>query len=140
VPELMADGDTVRADGVEIRVPSVGNQLPTLRAVAEGVARSRNYDLDGVADLKMSVDEACSCLIELAMPGTTLSCRYRSEGDELRVTVCAVTRNGGLPDQDTFGWHVLEALADTVIAVPTVDEDPRAVAIDFVKCRGTSWR
>jgi serine/threonine-protein kinase RsbW len=139
VPELMADGETVRSDAVEIRVPSVGKQLPILRAVAECFARSRNYDLDGVADFKMSVDEACSCLIALAMPGTTLSCRYRTEGEQLHVTVSTVTKNGGLPDPDTFGWHVLEALTDAVIAVPSVDEDPRAVAIDFVKGKGGQW-
>ncbi|MGV9818191.1 ATP-binding protein [Nocardia xishanensis] len=101
---------------VEIRVAASVTQLPIVRGLAETLVLLSDFTLDEVADIRLAVDEVCSTLIALAAAGTSLDCRFTIGETELLVEVTGVAETEGLPDQRSFGWHVLRTLTDAVEA------------------------
>jgi serine/threonine-protein kinase RsbW len=104
------DGDAT----VEVRTPASAALIPTIRAVASDLAARADFDLDSIADLRMAVDEACATLVDVAAPAAELRCRFLVHSE--RIVVHAEVQTG--PDvtvsTDTFGWRVLQTLADEV--------------------------
>ena len=109
---------------VEVRTSANAALIPTIRAVASDLAARADFDLDAISDLRMAVDEACATLVDVAAPSSTLRCTFlvRQERIEVRAEV-----NAGQPDAavstDTFGWRVLQTLADDVQALRTPGSD-----------------
>lgn len=89
-------------------------QLPIVRGLAEALVLLSDFTLDEVADIRLAVDEACSTLIGVAAPETSLHCVFIIGDTELRVRVSGVAARAGLPDARSFGWHVLRTLTDAV--------------------------
>jgi serine/threonine-protein kinase RsbW len=124
---------------VEIRVAASVTQLPIVRGLAETLVLLSDFTLDEVADIRLAVDEACSTLIGLAAPETSLQCVFSIGDTELRVQVAGVAAQEGLPDARSFGWHVLRTLTDSVDA----RQDPfdqqvsgYPTAVEFRRVRG----
>jgi serine/threonine-protein kinase RsbW len=124
---------------VEIRVAASVTQLPIVRGLAETLVLLSDFTLDEVADIRLAVDEACSTLIGLAAPETSLQCVFSIGDTELRVQVAGVAAQEGLPDARSFGWHVLRTLTDSV----DVRQDPfdqqvsgYPTAVEFRRVRG----
>ena len=101
---------------VEIRVAALLTQLPIVRGLAETLVLLSDFTLDEVADVRLAVDEVCSTLIAIAAPNSLLSCEFLVGDTELRVRVDGVAGAQGMPDQRSFGWHVLRTLSDEVTA------------------------
>ncbi|QIS13410.1 MULTISPECIES: ATP-binding protein [Nocardia] len=101
---------------VEIRVAAAVPQLPIVRGLAETLVLLSDFTLDEVADIRLAVDEVCSTLIAVALPGSFLQCRFTIGEKELLVRVDGVAATEGLPDEHSFGWHVLRTLTDQVAA------------------------
>ncbi|WP_054811542.1 anti-sigma factor [Nocardia arizonensis] len=101
---------------VEIRVAASVTQLPIVRGLAETLVLLSDFTLDEVADIRLAVDEVCSTLIAIAVPETSLLCRFTIGETELHVNVSGTAATEGLPDQRSFGWHVLRTLTDSVEA------------------------
>ncbi|WP_345495753.1 ATP-binding protein [Nocardia callitridis] len=101
---------------VEIRVAAAVSQLPIVRGLAETLVLLSDFTLDEVADIRLAVDEVCSNLIAVAAPDTSLHCRFTVGENELFVRVSAIAGKAGLPDERSFGWHVLRTLTDAVEA------------------------
>jgi len=120
-------------DFVEVRIPAVGAYLSVLRTATAGLAARLDFTLDEIEDLRIAVDESCAMLLQKAVDGTSLTCRFDLEGSALAITVSAPTTDGRPPARDTFAWTVLTALAGEVDAV--TGEDGRTVAITMVKRR-----
>ncbi|WP_370948874.1 ATP-binding protein [Amycolatopsis sp. cg5] len=99
---------------VDVRLPADPRQLAVLRTVTEGVAVRAGFGPDGVADLKMAVDEAGALLIAVANPLEELRCRFWTLGDEVRVAVTAPTLWAA--DTSSFGWRLLKTLAGSLLA------------------------
>ncbi len=105
---------------VEVRTSASAALIPTIRAVASDLAARADFDLDAISDLRMAVDEACATLVDVASSTSTLRCLFlvRPERIEVQAEV-----NAGNPDAavstDTFGWRVLQTLADDVQALHT---------------------
>lgn len=103
---------------VEVRTSASAALIPTIRAVASDLAARADFDLDAISDLRMAVDEACATLVDVAAPSSMLQCTFlvRPERIEVHAEVQA-----GDPDAavstDTFGWRVLQTLADEVSAL-----------------------
>jgi serine/threonine-protein kinase RsbW len=115
VPDL--DG----ASSVEVRTSASAALIPTIRAVASDLAARADFDLDAISDLRMAVDEACATLVDLAAAKSTLLCTFVVQPD--RIEVHAVVQAGHVDAEvstDTFGWRVLQTLADDV----AVDHSP----------------
>ncbi|MCX4091243.1 ATP-binding protein [Nocardia sp. alder85J] len=129
----------LRGTPVEIGVAATVSQLPIVRGLAETLVLLSDFTLDEVADIRLAVDEACSTLIAVAAPDTTLQCRFTVGDKDLLVRVAGVAGAEGLPDPRSFGWHVLRTLTDEVAA--TQDPYDAAVSgypttVEFRRVRG----
>ena len=114
---------------VEVRTSASAALIPTIRAVASDLAARADFDLDAITDLRMAVDEACATLVDVAAPRSELQCTFlvRIDGIEVRAQVRAGAP-GAVVSTDTFGWRVLQTLADEV-SVLTVPDDGGAPVV-----------
>jgi serine/threonine-protein kinase RsbW len=127
------------ASVVEIRISARPALIPTVRAVASDLAGRADFDLDAISDLRMAVDEACTTLVGLAASHGMLSCRFVLEPEQIEVVVSTPTPAPGAEVRtDSFGWRVLQTLADEVSAVHGVDGVPDALAIRLIKHAGAT--
>lgn len=127
---------TGAAGPVELQVPTELDQLAVVRTVAEAVAARENFDLDAVADIKLAVDESSACLISRATLGARLECRFRVLPHTLEVVVSTTTTADDVPNENSFGWHVLTTLTDTLAVVRSqIAPDVYATALTFTKKR-----
>ncbi|MEU7813329.1 ATP-binding protein [Pseudonocardia sp. NPDC049154] len=116
----MGAGDgpgTVETPGsvVEVRTSASASLIPTIRAVASDLAARADFDLDAISDLRMAVDEACATLVDVAVPGSSLRCTFDVREELIRVHAEVDTGDAATPvSTDTFGWRVLQTLADEV--------------------------
>ena len=133
----MSDLDSPPADDtqdgvsiVEVRASASAALIPTIRAVASDLAARADFDLDAISDLRMAVDEACATLVELAAATSTLECTFAVHPD--RIEVSAQVRAGtadAAVSTDTFGWRVLQTLADDVEAIRHTSVDHRGPTV-----------
>ncbi|MFQ6392997.1 ATP-binding protein [Nocardia sp. KC 131] len=101
---------------IEIRVPAQLEQLVMLRALAETVALIADFGLDEVTDIRLALDEIATELILGAVADTTIDCRFTYRESAMLVQVSSVAVADVVPGQDSFGWHIVRTLTDTVNA------------------------
>ncbi|MFZ2529443.1 MAG: ATP-binding protein [Rhodococcus sp. (in: high G+C Gram-positive bacteria)] len=127
---------------VELRIRADPGQLPVLRAVAAAITLQHDFDLDAVADVKLAVDEAATRLIMSAVDGAELTCRFQAITPALRISLSTTTRpspSGG--STRTFGWHVLNSLADSVdVRVDDTPSGDTVTTIDLSVTEGSALR
>jgi len=124
---------------VEIRISARPALIPTIRAVASDLAGRADFDLDAISDLRMAVDEACTTLVALAAADGMLSCKFVLNHAQIEVTVSTATPAPGAEVRtDSFGWRVLQTLADEVTAAHGIDGEPDAIAIRLTKRAGAT--
>jgi serine/threonine-protein kinase RsbW len=112
------------ASTVEVRTSASAALIPTIRAVASDLAARADFDLDAISDLRMAVDEACATLVDVAAPSSMLRCTFLVHPE--RIEVHAEVQAGhsdAAVSTDTFGWRVLQTLADDVQALRTPGGD-----------------
>lgn len=109
------DGALDGVSTVEVRTTASAALIPTIRAVASDLAARADFDLDAISDLRMAVDEACATLVDVAAPASSLRCVFqvRPEYIEVHAEVQA-DKPDTTVSTDTFGWRVLQTLADKV--------------------------
>ncbi|WP_255450258.1 ATP-binding protein [Skermania sp. ID1734] len=121
---------------VELRVSASPNQLSVVRAVAATIAGQCDFDLDEIADVRLAIDEACSHLIVRAHSEAVLQCTFEMAPNALQVTAMTITSGADSSSRRSFGWHVLNTLADSVTmtqdAIPDRPDSYRT-SIEFVK-------
>ncbi len=103
----------VSADTVELRVPADAAYLAVVRTTTAGLAARLDLTLDEIEDLRIAVDEACGLLLgrrDGADPHLTAT--FRIHPDSLEVVVCGPA--GSLPDDSSYAWALLRALAGEV--------------------------
>ncbi|GGF95451.1 hypothetical protein GCM10007304_06650 [Rhodococcoides trifolii] len=110
-PEPNVDGDE---SAIELGVHADASQLSVTRAVAATLAAQEDFDIDSIADIRLAIDEACSRLIVRATPGARMVCRFVPSDTEIHVAVTTTTIDRAALDANGFGWHVLNALTDSV--------------------------
>lgn len=133
--QAAAEGsDFAVEDAVDIRLPADSAYLSVLRTATAGLAARLDFTLDEIEDLRIAVDEACAMLLPQAVDSANLSCRFRLLPETLEVTVMIPTRDGQLPERNTFSWTVLTALAGDV---DTGSDDERQVWIRLRKRRSS---
>jgi serine/threonine-protein kinase RsbW len=111
---------------VEVRIPASPTLIPTVRVVASDLAARADFDLDAISDLRMAVDEACATLVGVATGESVLTCRLTLMSDRIDVEVTVSGAPGAqLSDvpTNTFGWRVLQTLADEVRVVQRTDDE-----------------
>ena len=135
-PQVERSG-TPGASSVEVRVAAEPAQLAVMRAVIGDLAMRADFDVDTIADLRLAVDETCSSLVRLAAPESSLTCRFRCDGDDVSISAEVHSEEASAPRKDTFSWRVLSALADTVTTSvePAEAAGDNVVRIDLAKGR-----
>ncbi len=123
---------------VELRVVANADQLPVVRAVAETLALLGDFTLDDIADIKLVVDEVCSELIAGAVPSAELTCSFVVGDTGMRITTTSLVQDGRVPKADSFGWHVLQTLTDSISLSASSVENGSTVAVDVVKRRSNN--
>jgi serine/threonine-protein kinase RsbW len=131
-------------DFVEVRIPAEGAYLSVLRTATAGLAARLDFTLDEIEDLRIAVDEACAILLQKAVHGSGLTCRFELRDGALSVVVSVPTLDGKPPARDTFAWTVLAALAGQVDTSVTDTPSPdgngsvgQTVTISMLKQRGS---
>ncbi|MGH3684297.1 MAG: ATP-binding protein [Pseudonocardiaceae bacterium] len=132
---------------LEVRSAATSTLIPTIRTVAADLAARADFDLDAIADLRMAVDEVCATLIGVASPESKLTCTFTVMPDRIEVDVtiplpAGSPSRGAMIATDTFGWRVLQTLADKVLVVqlPGSDGGPDQIGIRLDKRAVTDSR
>lgn len=99
---------------VELRIPASAVHIPTVRTLAADLAGREDFDLDGIHDFRMAVDEACAQLVAIAAAGTTLNCVFFVSSAQIDVTATVQSTPSATLATNTFGWQVLSTLTDLV--------------------------
>ncbi|KIQ16854.1 hypothetical protein ASG56_12640 [Rhodococcus sp. Leaf7] len=121
---------------IELGVHADAAQLSVTRAVAATLAAQDDFDLDSIADIRLAIDESCSRLIVRATPGARLLCTFLTTDDAMHVSVTTTTESGADLDAAGFGWHVLNALTDSVSTSQSEDADGVvSTTIEFTKSK-----
>jgi serine/threonine-protein kinase RsbW len=115
---------------VEVRTSATAALIPTIRAVASDLAARADFDLDAISDLRMAVDEACATLVDAADPTSVLQCRFLVRPERIRVHAeVESAKPDTVLSTDTFGWRVLQTLADDVEVLHTAAADGRRATV-----------
>jgi serine/threonine-protein kinase RsbW len=130
--------DSTRATSTRVQIDADLSQVVMLRAVAETVALIAGFTVDEVADIRVALDEAATCLILDAVPESEIHCEVTADGFQIRIAVTAVCGSDHPIDTTGFGWHVLHTITDHL----AVDHDAydrkqggHRVAIAFTQVR-----
>ncbi|MFD4356661.1 ATP-binding protein [Nocardia sp. NPDC058519] len=130
--------DSIHATSIRIQIDADLGQVVMLRAVAETVALIAGFTVDAVADMRVALDEAATCLILGAVPDSQINCEVTADGFRIRIAVDGVCAAADPIDTTGFGWHVMHSITDHL----TTDHDAydRArggypVAITFTQVR-----
>ncbi len=135
--DIPSEPVTTGSSTVEIRTAASPSLIPTVRAVASDLAARADFDLDAISDLRMAVDEACATLVGLASPGSPLRCTFDVHGERIEVSAEVQTVVGTTLPTDSFGWRVLQTLADQVsVETPEATDGSSALRIRLHKLAG----
>lgn len=124
-PDL--ESETAGQQDIEIRLAAVPANLPMLRSLAAAIAVSQDFDIDTMADLRMAVDELCATVITRAAGNAQLSCRFTCHAGTVAVSASARAASQEPLDRSSFGWMVLESLAESVAGSVQLDDGGQAV-------------
>lgn len=107
--------DFMLKEAVELTLPAQQNMMLVLRLTTAGVIARAGLTVDRMDDVKLAVEEACSCLIGAEDAPSRLSLRFSEDESGLRIRVqgecagCAVNE-----DERAVVECILEALVDGV--------------------------
>jgi len=113
--------DHSRGTAIELRIPASVVHIPTVRTVAADLAGRQDFDLDGIHDFRMAVDEACAQLVALAAADTPLRCVFLVATGHIDVTAKVNVPTRVKIPTNTFGWQVLTTLTDMVEPIHDLD-------------------
>ena len=99
---------------VELHVAARLENLAMLRTLVGAIGTYEDLDFDGVADLRLAVDEVCTRLIRSATADATLVVVVDPQENELVVEASAECDTHDVVSPGSFSWHVLTSLADDV--------------------------
>jgi serine/threonine-protein kinase RsbW len=118
------DGQPVLS--IELHTPASTVVIPVIRVVAADLAARADFEVDSVDDLRMAVDDACAMLVRIAAGGAPLGCRFTVGPERIEVVAEVDVEHGAQPlPTGSFGWRVLECLAEEVTACALPAQPPR---------------
>ncbi|MFF0490302.1 ATP-binding protein [Nocardia sp. NPDC004068] len=128
-----------QTSSVGIRVPAHLGQLTMLRALAETVALIADFALDEVTDIRVALDEIATALIAEAVPGSAVDCDFAYDDGRMTVRVAGVASVSDALDENSFGWHVLQTITDTISSETEPFDAVRngfPILVEFSRARG----
>jgi serine/threonine-protein kinase RsbW len=121
-------------DTVELTVPADPAFVSVVRTVTASLAARRDFTIEEIDDLRIAVDEASALLLPHAGAGS-LSASFAGADNTLVIEVSVPLPAGQPapePDQTSFAWMVLAALADSVTSSAADDR----LMLTLTKARG----
>ncbi len=109
--------EIVLKEAVELKVPAVQSMMLVLRLTTAGVVARAGLTVDRMDDVKMAVEEACSCLMDGEHPPKTIALHFEDKGDHLLISVCGDCNcEGSIMNEDEASVVrcILESLVDGV--------------------------
>lgn len=111
-------GSVAPTGAIEVHTTARAMAIPTIRTVAADLAARADFEVDSINDLRMAVDDACAMLVRIAAPNARLNCRFTVRLDRLELAAEVDIDDAADPlPIGSFGWQVLECLADEVKAI-----------------------
>ena len=106
--------EVVLSEPVELALPARRNMMLVLRLTTAGVVARAGLTVDRMDDVKLAVEEACSCLISESGGSDRLRLRFSESDGTLRISVRG---EGGNPatigeDEREVVRCILESLVD----------------------------
>lgn len=102
---------------VELKLPAQQNMMLVLRLTTAGVIARAGLTVDRMDDVKLAVEEACSCLISAEHAPQRLCLRFCEDEQGLKINVCGDCQCGGADvkeDELAVVKCILENLVDGV--------------------------
>jgi serine/threonine-protein kinase RsbW len=99
---------------LQVRIAPEATLIRIVRLAASGLASLAEFDLDGIEDLKIAVDEVCSSLIEVS-DGSPIELRMgRAAPCGVWIEGTTAVANGATVDSDrvALGDRILAVIAD----------------------------
>lgn len=109
--------EIVLKEAVELKLPAQQNMMLVLRLTTAGVVARAGLTVDRLDDVKLAVEEACSCLIDSKDAPDSLHLCFMDKGDALLICVSGDDACMGIPvSSDEMGVVrcILESLVDHV--------------------------
>ncbi|MFL6164494.1 MAG: ATP-binding protein [Jatrophihabitantaceae bacterium] len=131
----VAAGNGASPNTVELTVPANPAYISVVRTVTASLAARRDFTIEEIDDLRIAVDEASALLLPHAGDGGSLSASFDGADNTLIIRVSVPLppgRSAVEPDQTSFAWMVLAALADSVTSTAADDR----LALTLTKARG----
>ena len=102
---------------VELKLPAQQEMMLVLRLTTAGVIARAGLTVDRMDDVKMAVEEACSCLINAENGPERLCLRFQGSQQGLEISVCGDCECSCVKmeeDERTIVSCILESLVDSV--------------------------
>lgn len=102
---------------VELKLPAQQNMMLVMRLTTAGVIARAGLTVDRINDVKLAVEEACSCLMQASPAPKSLCLRFVEEKACLKIHVCGDCSCGGTAvneDELIVVKCILESLVDGV--------------------------
>ena len=102
---------------VELKLPARQEMMLVLRLTTAGVIARAGLTVDRMDDVKLAVEEACSCLIGARSAPSRLYLRFSEDEGGLKIHVCGDCECSGptvSEDERTVVRCILESLVDGV--------------------------
>lgn len=109
--------EIILKDAVELRLPAQQSMMLVLRLTTAGVVARAGLTVDRLDDVKLAVEEACSCLIDSENAPQRLLLRFTQEENCLKIRICGDSECGCTPvsaDEMGVARCILESLVDEV--------------------------
>ena len=106
--------EAVLSEPVELALPARRSMMLVLRLTTAGVVARAGLTVDRMDDVKLAVEEACSCLINETAGPERLRLRFTEADGALHISICG---EGGTPapvgeDEREVVRCILESLVD----------------------------
>ncbi|GAA4883823.1 anti-sigma factor [Saccharopolyspora cebuensis] len=128
----MSESGGARSLVFETRVSAVAEMIPPLRNVAADLAMRKDFDLDGIEDIRMAVGEACALLVPVSADGY-VSCAFSIADSSLAATVSArSTAEPWAGEDDSLSWQLLTVLASSAQRTVVAEGDGHRARLELV--------
>ncbi|HOQ75044.1 MAG TPA: anti-sigma regulatory factor [Thermoclostridium sp.] len=104
-------------DTVSVLIPSKAEYVSIVRLTASGIANRMGFDIDEIEDIKVSISEAISRMIDKGISSDSIRIDFHLYGDFIRIDFRlsgSSTRDIFESEEDGFAFEIIRALMDEV--------------------------
>lgn len=104
-------------DTVSVLIPSKAEYVSIVRLTASGIANRMGFDIDEIEDIKVSISEAISRMIDKGISSDSIRIDFHMYGDFIRIDFRlsgSSTRDIFESEEDGFAFEIIRALMDEV--------------------------